>query len=110
MWIDDQKIAHTVAPPDWRTVIRVAEQELTAVPDDFEDALEDCRAEVYRSIETGALGPGGPAQELPAAPVDVPAGVFTDADALRDFVNGVEAWWRLDVIEALDECAEELAS
>lgn len=107
MWIDDEKVVHTVAPPDWRSVIQVPEQDLTEVSDGLADALEECRAQVYRSIQAGDLGPGGPVEEMPEQPVDVPVEVFSDPGALRGFIAGVGAWWRLDVLDAIEECAEE---
>lgn len=113
MWVGEQQVAHTVAAPGWSAVIVLAGGALDggvgAVGLDVGEVpgeLEAQREVVYVAVLAGPLGPGGVVGQVPPVPVVVPAGALTSARALRAFLAGVDVWWRLDVIDALEQLVQ----
>ncbi len=102
MWVDAEGVAHTVAPPDWREVL-LLQGEHAEVSNDLLEELERQRRLVYDQIESGELGPGGQEGELPNEPIPLHTAAFEDLGLLRSSLAQVDVWWRLDVVEALED-------
>lgn len=105
VWVDDDRTAHTVAPPDWRQVIRIAGTVTGGVSGDLIAVVEVERDIIYSAIAAGELGPGGVVGGLPPTAVAVPVSVFTHPPYLADFLRTLDPWWRLDVLDAIEDCA-----
>ena len=107
MWIDEEGTAHTVAPPDWRRVVAFYGPLPPQPADELLDVLEGLRVDLYEQIGDGALSSGGPVGRLPDAPIAVDSHVLTEPDRLSGVLAGIDVWWRLDVLDAIEECVAE---
>ena len=79
---------------------------LTPLRADLSDEVESCRDGHYTDIVEGRI-PSGPAEAIPFPPIDVPRDVFTKPGTLAAFISTVEPWWRLDVLDALEQCIDD---
>lgn len=106
MWISVDGVAHTIAAPDWRLVIRPEGEPPGRAPRGISAAIEDERLAIYEMIQAGQLVPGGPRDQLPVEPFPVPAPAVRTGEGLKRFVRELPEWWRLDVLDALEEWIE----
>lgn len=108
MWVDADLVAHTVSPPDWRTVLAVVGEVSRENLEELEAELERARDCLYLRILSGHIGPGGRVEELPSKPIQLPTSVFVDPKLLIPQLDEVDEWWRLDLLDALESYLDEL--
>jgi len=107
MWIGADGRVHTVAAPDWRDVIAVSPSvELSRLPW-LSEQIEKARANLFASGLASLAIPGGEEAALPPRPLVLPDHAFGgDIKAFQDAVAAIPVWWRLDVLDALEEASE----
>lgn len=109
MWVDAEGVAHTVAAPDWRSVVQVKKKVLRRLRelDWFATWLDDRQESLFDQIEAGAYGKGGLEGALPPRPVLLTGEDADSAERSDAWLGRVDQWWRLDVLLALEDALDE---
>ncbi|GAA0311338.1 hypothetical protein [Kineococcus aurantiacus] len=109
MWVDAQGVAHTVAAPEWRSVVQIEEKLLRCVRelDWFTAWVEDRQESLFEEIEAGLFSEGGVVGALPPRSVVLTGGDAESAERADAWLAQVGEWWRMDVLLALEDALDE---
>jgi hypothetical protein len=107
MWISEDGVAHTVAPPDWRDVIEINFGDLPPGRAlEVVQWVESRREVLYDQISSGLLV-SGPVGGLPTEPVVFDAGSIAAIEMCDRWLSDIDDAWKLDALDALELALEE---
>ncbi|WP_146099637.1 hypothetical protein [Kineococcus xinjiangensis] len=107
--MDAEGVAHTVAVPDWRSVVEAEESVIGRLRrQDWSAAwVAEQQELIYEQVAAGVFGEGGRVGEPAAEPVKVTGQDVEGPQQAGAWLQRIDAWWRLDVLTALEDALDE---